>query len=235
MSSAKKLILFISLSTIALCLLLINACKKENMAPGLVITSPVEMQDVATSDSILIAGTANDDHDLHEFYVVITNASGDTVGSGSPYVHGLKTYNFKLHFAPPDSGIYHLTLTMTDHDLARTIAQVDFHASHPARLYVVSPKDSSYIHPTDSILIAGFAVDEIGLHSMRFTGVSYLTGDTSFDQTVDISGSNPYNFNTYFFTRDTVPAADTGAHYVNVAVFNYKDEVTQKKIPYFVQ
>jgi hypothetical protein len=223
-----KKLTFVGVLTGLAMLLLINSCKKNN-APGLIITSPLSGQDVATDDSMLIAGTATDDHDLHEFYLQVTNTAGDTVYSVNPYVHGSKSYPFKFNFHTTDTGIYLLTITGLDHDFESYTQSVSFHASYPPQLTILSPTDSLQLLPTDSLHVKGFASHEIGLSNLSITGVSYASGDTIFRRDYVLLGALNYNFDQYF------AQTDTGAFYVNVSVDNYRNEFASGNIRYFVR
>lgn len=206
----------------------LGGCKK-NQAPGLTIEAPVEMQDVATNDSILIRGVATDDRDLHEFAIVVTNVAGDTVAIDTPYVHGAKSFEFNYYFAPVDTGIYNVSITAYDHDLDWMRKDVTIHASLPARLIVTEPNEGDTIAlSTPFILVKGFGDHNIGLRKLRVVSINNLTRDTVFKKTENAS-TNPYYFNVF------VPTTDTGTFNLNVAITNYKDEATTKVIRYYVR
>lgn len=223
-----KKLTFVSVLTALALLMLMAGCKKNN-APGLIITSPLSGQDIATDDSMLISGTATDDHDLHEFYLTVTNVAGDTVYNLNPYVHGRKSYPFKFHYQPADTGTYLLTITGQDHDFESYTQSVSFHASYPPQLTILSPTDSLQILPTDSLHVKGFASHDIGLNNLSITGVSYANGDTIFRRDYVLLGALNYNFDQYF------TQTDTGAFYVNVSVTNYRGEYATGNVKYFVR
>ena len=73
--------------------------KKDNQAPNVSITSPVNGQSVLATDSFTFSGTASDDEDLHTGKLEIFLASNDSLlARKNVYVHQKVSYDFNEKF-----------------------------------------------------------------------------------------------------------------------------------------
>lgn len=206
----------------------ISACKKENNAPTLTIDTPYRGQPVSTSDSVLISGTIADDKDLHELYVTVTNAAGDTMMHKSPYVHGLVSNQYRVYFSPTDTGLYTATVTVIDHDLAYTQSEMAFNAYTAARINLLLPIDSSATPVGGSLQVLGSISDDKGLLYMVITAINARTGDTANYLPIYLNNATTYNLD------ELLPQANADTFNLNIAVTNHYNFITTKTVRYFV-
>lgn len=207
----------------------IAACKKDNRQPLLTITAPLQGTAVSLSDSLLITGEISDDVDLHELDIIVTDSTGDTVFYSSPYVHGAKEETYGVKFGPPAVGIYIITVTIYDHDLAYTQLSRTINVFTPPTLTVNQPIDSTTILFNDSLHITGSVSDEKGLLYMVLAGINDRTGDTVAIKGIPLNNATTFNFDTY------LPQPEKDSFNLNVIVVNHYNFVTRQSIRYYVQ
>lgn len=115
-----------------LILLFVVGCKdpkKENQAPSVSITSPVNGQSVLATDSFTFSGTASDDEDLHTGKLEILLASNDSLlARQNLSVHAKVSYDFnqKFKLSFPSSTDVKARAKFEDHDGAVTTKDVLF-------------------------------------------------------------------------------------------------------------
>lgn len=216
------------LMVVSLVLLGVHACKKDNQAPTLTIDKPITHQAVSTSDSVLITGIIADDKDLHELYVTVVNAQGDTAMHVNPYVHGLKNKTYSVYFAPADTGTYTATVTVLDHDLEFTQQSVTFVAYNAAVLNLLLPIDNSAVPVNWQLQVKGNVSDDVGLLYLSFVSVNARSGDTLHTQTVLLNNAASYSFD------NLVLQTDTGTLNLIVTAVNNYSFATSKTVRYIV-
>lgn len=217
-----------AMATAVLVLLGVHACKKDNQAPRLTIERPFTNQAISASDSVQISGTISDDKDLHELYITVTNAQGDTAMHKSPYVHGFVTHNYSVYFAPTDTGTYTATVTIIDHDLDYTQQSVTFSAHNAPSLNLVLPIDSQAVPVNSSMQVRGTASDDKGLLYISMVSTRVRSGDTVNNHTLILNNATSYSFDE-FLTQ-----TDTGVLNITVTAVNHYSFPTSKTIRYIV-
>lgn len=110
-----------SLSIIAITLVIsFTSCtKKDDTAPVISLSTPVDQQDFAIGDTIFIHGDVTDNEALHELMVSLTQEeSGAVVLDYMPTVHDMPSFHIDTFFVPTDTVHVHFDLKVEawDHD-----------------------------------------------------------------------------------------------------------------------
>ena len=121
----KKLSLF----TLFCLVTSIFACKKENLAPIVSISTPTLNQSIKSKTDFNITGTVSDDNSLHEMSIRIVQASdGKEILNLTPIVHDLKTFSFNETWKPTfteDTKVI-VTVKAIDHSDLSSSKSVEF-------------------------------------------------------------------------------------------------------------
>jgi len=123
MKTIKLVITFLAISLMAL-----SACKKENQAPVVTIEEPAVNDTTANGNELHFEGMATDDNGLHEGRLQILTTSNNTalVDTILPGVHDSKSFMFHVHY------LFNVTTstkaiaraTFSDHDGKSTTKEV---------------------------------------------------------------------------------------------------------------
>lgn len=107
-----------------------GACRKTHgpSQPVITLTSPHDTLVIQAGDTVLISGSVTDTKNLHELFISFQNRNDGTfILNSTPYVHGLKQYEFRYSWITSSvPAVYDFNVEAKDHDSHTTQKSFSF-------------------------------------------------------------------------------------------------------------